>query len=388
MTKVKSYRSSPQYITEVWNGASNIGTVVGSGVTSKITYEDHDISRLGKGLTDVGGPMILNRVTKTYDYGVCYKGQGKGSQVAIQPNTWQSDLTEVHNSDLYGFGGTAIARTIPTNPAFSLTTEIADSVGKDAIPKAIGSSLWREKVLSLRSLGSEYLNVQFGWLPLVQDIHDVCHAVVNSHEILKKYHEGSGKHNRRGYHFPHEPAFSSPVKRATSSWSVNPSNVSWKLGDIYYESSSDMEIWFSGCFHYYVPVSPDQMSRSQQYAEYATKILGVKPTLETVWNAAPWSWAVDWAVNVGDVAHNISAFADDSLLLHYGYIMCHKWKKEVWNSVPDGSSNTGSARTEHLSEWKVRFPASPYGFGLTYDGLSSVQKTILAALGLSHQHLL
>jgi hypothetical protein len=70
-------------------------------------------------------------------------------------------------------------------------------------------------------------------------------------------------------------------------------------------------------------------------------------------------------------------------LLHYGYIMCHRWTRESWWSVANAAANTTACRLEHLSEWKVRFPASPYGFGLTYDGLSSVQKAILAAVGIA-----
>lgn len=364
----------------------SISSIPGSGVTSKITTEGHDLSKLGKGLNDVGGPMILNRTTKTYTPGLCFKGQGVGSQVNLRPTTFDSNTTEVHNSDLYGFGGTAIARTLPTNPAFNATGELSQFFGElGAIPKAIGASLWRERMLNLKSISGEFLNFEFGWQPLLADILDVCKAAVDSHEILQKYHAGSGHHTRKGYHFPHEIVTTDPVLRTTSAYSINPSNVSWKVGKIYYESSSDMEIWFSGCYYYHLPQSPEDMSRSAKFAEYANQVLGIRaPTLEDVWNLSPWSWAVDWAANTGDVARNISAFAGDSLLLHYGYIMCHKWKKEVWVSNPIADSNTARCRTEHLSEWKVRFPASPYGFGLTYDGLLSVQKAILAAVGISH----
>jgi hypothetical protein len=123
------------------------------------------------------------------------------------------------------------------------------------------------------------------------------------------------------------------------------------------------------------------MSKLTQFKEYANHVLGLRPTVEAVWDAAPWSWAVDWGLNVGDVAHNISAFGRDGLILQYGYIMSHSQVREVWTT--DGGSNTSGARTESISEWKVRFPASPYGFGITYESLTGSQKAILAAIGIT-----
>lgn len=386
MTKTKVYQSGPQYVTEHWNGGTSVSTIGGSGETAKITTLSHDLSMLGKGLADVGGPMILSRTRRTYYPGDCISGPGRGSQVNLRPSTFQSDANIPTKSDTYGLGGTAIARTLPTNPAFNATGELSQFIGEmGALPKAMGATLWRERMLNLKSLSDEFLNFEFGWAPLLQDILDVSEAAVESHETLKRYHAGSGHHTRKGYHFPAINSYSDPVVRTTSAYSVNPSNVSWKVGTIYYESSSTEESWFSGCYYYTLPATPEQMSTSAKCAEFAQKILGIrKPTLEDVWNMSPWSWAVDWAANTGDIARNISAFADDSLLLHYGYIMTHRTKKEVWRSVPNSTSNTTPCRTEHFSEWKVRYPASPYGFGLTYDGLTSVQKAILASVGIKH----
>jgi hypothetical protein len=385
MVETKVAGPELQYVTEHWNGSTSIAMIPNSGTMSKITTISHDLTNLGHGLMDVGGPMILNRESRNYMPGICVSGPGKGSQVNLRPSVTGPSASEPHNSDLYGFGGTAIARTLPTNPAFDATGELSQFFGElGALPKALGASLWRERMLNAKSLSGELLNFEFAWQPLLQDILDVCQAAVDSHKILKKYHDGSGHHTRKGFRFPHEPSYSTPVVRGSSAYSVNPSNVSWKVGQIWYQTSSDDEIWFSGCYYYHLPVTADQMSRSQRFAEYADKVLGInKPSLEDVWNMSPWSWAVDWAANTGDVARNISAFADDSLLLHYGYIMCHRWTRESWWSVANAAANTTACRLEHLSEWKVRFPASPYGFGLTYDGLSSVQKAILAAVGIA-----
>lgn len=235
--------------------------------------------------------------------------------------------------------------------------------------------------MHFRSLGDEYLNVQFGWIPFVGDILDVCHAVKNSHAYLQKLRAGSDHKTRVGYAFP--ATTSSPTDGApVALYSVNSSIIDWDAGPVSYYCDTSDEVWFKGCFNYHVPVDPSRMSQLDRFNDYADHVLGLVPTLENIWDAAPWSWAVDWAINVGDVAKNISAFHRDGLVLQYGYIMSHTRVTETW-SAP-GAAMVSACSTQAITEWKVRYPASPYGFGLTYDGLTLQQKSILAAIGITH----
>jgi hypothetical protein len=330
--------------------------------------------------------MILHRELRHFTPGICFAGQGTGSQVAIHPSYFRTGATEPLASSLYGLGGTAIARTIPTNPSVDVADIFAQSINfREAVPKALGSSLWKDQLLHFKSFSpkvfaAEYLNWSFGWLPFMNDIYDVCHAVINSHDYLEKLRAGSDHKTRAGYRF--EPSTSHPTDGAPSFlYSVNSGLSGFAGGDTSYDCEVKSETWFKGCYTYHVPVDPANMSKLTQFKEYANHVLGLRPTVEAVWDAAPWSWAVDWGLNVGDVAHNISAFGRDGLILQYGYIMSHSQVREVWTT--DGGSNTSGARTESISEWKVRFPASPYGFGITYESLTGSQKAILAAIGIT-----
>lgn len=383
MVEKLKYQTYPaQSIRQVWNGVPKVGAIKQSGGFSQVHYETHPgwTRLLGKG-GDIGGPMILHRSRKYFSLGYCFKGQGKGSQIAIRGSAYSTGPSEPLNSTLYGYGGTAIARTLPTNPAVDLADSFAQSVGRDAIPKAIGASFLKERMIHFRNLGHEYLNVQFGWLPFVNDLRETLHAVVHSDEILQKYRRGSGHTTRVGYKFPTNSSASSTYIPGFY-YSVDDTLSGWDAGPVRRSVLSDQDIWFVGAYRYQIPATPEQLTKSAKYRQYATHVLGLRPTLENVWDAAPWSWLVDWAVNVGDVAHNISAFGHDGLILAYGYIMCHHKEVETWTAP--GGSNCSGCTTTNTNEWKVRFPASPYGFGLTYDGLTASQKAILAAVGISH----
>jgi hypothetical protein len=127
------------------------------------------------------------------------------------------------------------------------------------------------------------------------------------------------------------------------------------------------------------------MDRIRYFAAQADHLMGIRLTPETVWNLAPWSWAVDWFTNTGDIIHNISAFARDSLVMKYGYIMSHD-HLDGYCVMPGGTNFNGNitgGSVTYLRDRKKRFPASPYfGFGTT-GSLSAGQKAILLALGLS-----
>jgi hypothetical protein len=144
--------------------------------------------------------------------------------------------------------------------------------------------------------------------------------------------------------------------------------------------------WFSGCFTYHLNLGntlPDKMAR---HAAEARKLYGVELTPATVWNLAPWSWAVDWEGNVGDVLHNVSRFAQDGLVMRYGYIM--QEKTCVATSILDpGGRLTGSPdkplTLTVTAKSKVRRRATPFGFGFDMTALTGRQSAILGALGIA-----
>jgi hypothetical protein len=116
------------------------------------------------------------------------------------------------------------------------------------------------------------------------------------------------------------------------------------------------------------------------------KQVGADPSPETIWNLAPWSWALDWFSNTGSVVQNISSFQSDGHVLAYGYMMEHSSSTDTYSL--DGCTLTNGQPLEIpvftlTTEVKKRRKANPYGFGVRWDGLSAFQYSILAALGIT-----
>jgi hypothetical protein len=157
-------------------------------------------------------------------------------------------------------------------------------------------------------------------------------------------------------------------------------------GSVILETKVSRRKWFSGAFTYYCPDDSTVMKDMAQNALMAKKLLGLSLTPDVVWNLAPWSWAVDWFSNAGSVISNFSDWAMFGQCLRYGYIMEHTIATNTYTYVgPTGLGNT-SYRPPPIvlrHETKVRRKANPFGFGLTWEGLSPVQLAIAAALGIS-----
>lgn len=281
--------------------------------------------------------------------------------------------------ELRASGTTAIARTEPTQSEYSMATALGELMS--SVPSAVGSSLLKERVRAARSAGSEYLNVEFGWKPLVADVRAFLNGVQNTDHIMRSYQEGSRRKIRQRLVFLPENRFH--IEK--TSINVLPNPRSWFSASGTCSLSETRETWFSGTYMYYVPPL-ESMNTLSRMALTARKVHGVELTPEVVWNLAPWSWAVDWFGNVGDVMHNVSAIGRDGLTLHHAYIMSRYKRVKSYQGTITGPG--GAQRPTSMTESKVhqvRHAASPYGFNLGWDDFSPRQIAITTALGLSRQ---
>jgi hypothetical protein len=124
---------------------------------------------------------------------------------------------------------------------------------------------------------------------------------------------------------------------------------------------------------------------SASAAEIADKLFNLSLTPDVLWNLTPWSWAIDWASNTGDVLAYIGDVAAQGLVMQYGYFMEHTVQKVEYSLsgvvFHDQPINVPNAKL--VTETKSRTRANPFGFGITWDGLSAIQAAILAAIGIT-----
>lgn len=387
-----------------WSGAKKAWVVTGEpeilimGRQTTVS-EGHPISLLGKTVRDLGGGFFsqCNSYSGSSSYGsfansktnptIRYEGPQTAyiTELAGGSASWpdpQNDTT----AELAVAGAQAIARTLPTNPTSNVTNMLGE-LKRDGIPSLVGLQTLRSRGNILRSAGSEYLNVQFGWKPFVNDLRKLADSVINSERILSQYHRDNNRIVRRGFSFPpeSEEIMGSPITGVRPKPTLSSAFFDSPVGGTLIESNkTTAEKWFSGAFIYHIPTGNDLMSRMTRYAMEANKLYGVL-TPETVWNLTPWTWAVDWFVDVGDVVHNASVMSTTGTTLSYAYVMQTVTQERTYSltGVRYKTGGPSSFSQTFKSTSKVRVKGSPFGFGLTYDGFSNYQWSILGALGLS-----
>lgn len=297
---------------------------------------------------------------------------------------------------LIALGTSAIARCKPGQPVANLSVALAELM-REGLPSMIGHTLWEKRARELgpppKKGSQEYLNWVFGWKPLIADIKDAVNGLRNQDQILSQYERDAGKLVRRRYDFPIDTQTSVETFPGTygvfgtHAGAIDSSMYSppvFSQGTLTKTIKVTKERWFSGAFTYYLPGDYNSRNELKRAASRARILLGVELTPEVVWNLIPWSWAVDWFANVGDVLSNVSDFALDDQVMWYGYMMETSITEWTWSlrghachGVQDPLSMTFGVQS------KRRIQASPYGFGLTWDSFSPRQLAILAALGIN-----
>lgn len=286
-------------------------------------------------------------------------------------------------------GATAVAQVSPTNSASSLATALGE-IKKDGLPSLPGIHTWQDRTNLAKSAGAEFLNAEFGWLPLISDILHVGNAARHSRDIVTQYQKDEGTDVHREFSFPIEDSTNDIQLAVDSQYPLGihgDHRLHGPVGaNLYRKESNTVRRWFSGSFTYALPSRTDSFRRMLGYGSEADKLFGITITPDVLWELAPWSWAVDWFSNAGDVIHNATSFGLAGLVMRYGYMMEETSSKIIHTMDSCAIKNAeglgiGPSVTEAVT--KIRRPADPFGFGFTGVDLSPTQIAIAAALGLT-----
>ncbi len=371
--------------------------------------EGHPINRK-TGKYESGGPFHVTHSGPYWELGSVADAIGgnssdtvySGPVLGVQQNSaaikahHDSTVQDMDEASMIKDGATAVSLCAPTNPTANLSTAIAETF-REGIPSLPGIQLWRKKTELAKSAGSEYLNYQFGWNPLVSEVHSVVKAARYHRDIMQNYAHNEGRNIHRRFDFSSE----------NDTWeeSINASSAVLPLNSTYLAKvgvtaqivcKKTRKRWFEGCFTYGGPSGTDSFGRSLGFGREADAVYGLDLTPDVLWNLTPWSWAVDWFTNAGDVIHNISSFANAGLVMRYGYMM-EETTSTYYTRFGDsllrvllqksplkiGTHRAGANSIGQTVVRKSRCPANPFGFGVGWEGLSPTQLAITAALGIT-----
>jgi len=325
-----------------------------------------------------------------------YRGPVMAEDIRRHMPSYQS-LTNrnIEMLELFGLGGTAISRTLPLSPDTDLSVTFGELL-REGVPKMIGTQLFSRQTMKrdeyLKNYSKEYLNFQFGISPLARDITATALAARRTAMQLKQMYRDSNRTIRRRYEFPVYEKRTEEVLRLNTqpfAWAGAYPGVFLDTGKLVRVRTERRETWFSGRFKYYLPEGDNLLAKADKWLTEVDRLHGVKITPETLWNLYPWTWLSDWFVTLGNVVSNVSRMGSDRIAMQYGYIMRRTTITDeyILTGCRSGGSVSGKPindiRTIVQYERKVRYPASPYGFGLSTAEFTPQQWAILTALGIT-----
>lgn len=296
-------------------------------------------------------------------------------------------------------GATAISRCSPRSPHAQAGQALVETQ-RDGLPAIYGAKTWQSRALALKNAGDEYLNHIYGWVPLVNDVRSSADAVSRSGSIAQQWKERAGSNTRRGYEFPTEEQ--SDSLETTGYMARFPGYYTGylyadgKVPNVTVTKTIVTKRWFRGNFTFAMPSSDDFWRRHEESGQKARELLGLQLNPELLWEVAPWSWAVDWFSNIGDVMSNITDYQNAGQVMRYGYMMeetiesitisqdeIHFRHQPPWPAMEKANYHLGPVSSSIVITTKRRSEANPFGFGIGWEGLSPLQLSIAAALGIS-----
>jgi len=372
MRRNPSYRRLPRRLKPIEN--RNFGSPF---TTERQRYRgSHDSDQTATYYSPTTGRLVRSYLGPVFAWRSTNSGATSGFP------TISSSISE---AEMIARGTAFISSTIPTNPVAGVATFLGEL--KEGLPQIPGRALWRSGMSDYRQGGSEYLNVQFGILPMVGDVVKMARAVKSSEKIISQYVRDSGRHIRRRASLP-AVTTTEITDLGTAVTSPSLHSTLYSAGPVGNQTRTRVTTvkWsFSACYSYYLNPGENALGRFARSEQIANKLLGTRLTPEVVWELTPWSWAADYVGNIGDVLTNVSALMSDSLVIRWAYVMCEERVTDTYTttgvSLKGGPSGPFSQTFETVR--KRRRQATPYGFGLNPDAFSARQWAIIGALGIS-----
>jgi hypothetical protein len=305
--------------------------------------------------------------------------------------TWISQLGSEATPNLEGFAQRALAGARPTLAEFSLSTFLGEI--REGLPRAITSSgFFQERGKYFKGIGKDYLNAQFGWLPFLSDLQKLAYALFRAQSKLNaitgtpvRRHVKGPKTNEVRQHAGVQfnlGAFAGSAEQLVKPIpNESPGSYAIGVGNGTVIERIDSSLNFSGSFVTLLPESYDDT----KYLDRFWQLVDIRVTPSVLWNLAPWTWLVDWFLDLqGAIDANLQV-SDENLLIHYAYAS-QKIEYSSLGWVTDPVSGYTGDKLASLIRGTLyrRVRANPYGFTVgTFGGLSTSQLAILGALGLS-----
>lgn len=305
-------------------------------------------------------------------------------------------------SDLQGLANRYFASTAPDRNEASLGVTLVELLRGD-IPSVLKNfrKMMTDSQSVGKTLGSDYLNITFGWTPLINEAANIIkigmtldRAVYYETFRRKRRWDGPVTSNRQTV----VQGISSLAPHQAGTFPRDIAGVPGNNGYGAVSYNVDERILVSEDYHWSSRYSglakPTLKANSHNdRAMEIVKRLGLVDDPRFLWDLMPYSWLVDWFTTMGASISNARTYSPKSgkYSVDYAYMTTKRLRAREWSiigyNVPPSSrikshrlynSRTSSYNT---SLWRSR--ATPFGFGTQLGSLNGSQYAILVALGLA-----
>lgn len=263
-----------------------------------------------------------------------------------------------------------------------------------------------------KNVGKNYVGYQFGIAPLVSDLQKFGQSLMAATAQLTGFCEPI--HRRREMVLPLVAQATSDSRSVGINWA--PSLSQQALGPQFipqitregsFTSGSGMfpvaaevltsrnvnqKMWYEAEYVLVPKIGFDPSS----YIDRLETLMNTDFTISTLWELAPWSWLLDWAVKIGDSISSNELATSNRVVTNYAYAMCETEVVEsyVARNMRINSANSSTLTYNGPSTYahshrlvsKRRIRANPFGFNpVTSSITQSGQWAILGALAAAKQ---
>lgn len=203
-------------------------------------------------------------------------------------------------------------QSIPTAPEIDLTLFIGEL--KD-LPKLFARAAYAPK--SAKEAGGAYLNQVFGLQPTLSDILKICEIIVKMVPQLKQFQRDSGNQVRRKRYrqlWEHNNGGVTTIPNASRLGTLTLGGVTLQYGGVHYvptgagvpyvpelswSLTASESVRMFATFEYFIPQPSGLAGRLDNYKRQAERVLGSGVTPGLLYDLSPFSWLVDWFIDIG-----------------------------------------------------------------------------------------
>jgi hypothetical protein len=243
-----------------------------------------------------------------------------------------------------------------------------------------------------KKLADHFLNHEFGWVPFLSDVGKFADNFKHGKMKIDQLADSNNTWQKR----------ERTLHKNTTGWNLEHFQENYSgcqplgayLNQVFPYTTFEVysrlvdRVWAEGSFKFYRPELDKSLSSyNDNWPAMQRQMLlhGARINPSVLWRATPWTWLIDWGLGVGKLIDNLEAIGLDGVVSKYLYLM-QSTKREIFSqhSLHGSAGGVVNLRWDRGYTVKQRVEASnPFGFGLSFGGLSPMKVAILAALGIS-----